>query len=99
VRAYDPQFELGILLHDDYRFITSTSPAHPGEVIVAYLTGLGPVDDSGAVKPGFGCSFDSAPGEILYAGLVPGLTGSYQVNISLVLAVLIRPLAAAANTA
>src|SRR5258707_290108 len=57
------------------------SPAHPGEVIVAYMTGLGPVDDNGEVKSGFSCSFDSAQGDILYAGLAPGLTGSYQVNI------------------
>ena len=81
VRERDPQFEAGIVLHDDYRTITSGSPAHPGEVIVAYMTGLGPVDDNGEVKSGFSCSFDSAQGDILYAGLAPGLTGSYQVNI------------------
>jgi uncharacterized protein (TIGR03437 family) len=81
VREYDPQFELGVLLHDNFRSITSSSPAHPGEVIVAYMTGLGPVDDDGGLKPGFNCSFDSTQAEILYAQLAAGLTGAYQVNI------------------
>ena len=53
----------------------------PGDIVQTYMTGLGPVDVNGEVKSGFSCSFDFTQGDILFAGLAPGLTGSYQVNI------------------
>lgn len=81
VKQFDPEFEAGLLLHDNFRPVTSSSPAHPGDIIVAFMTGLGPVDDSGTVKPGFTCSFDGAPSDILYAGVAPGLIGQYQLNV------------------
>lgn len=81
VKQYDPQFEAGLLLHDNFRAVTSSSPAHPGDIIVAFMTGLGPVNENGMVKPGFICTFNGAPGDILYAGVAPGLDGQYQVNV------------------
>jgi uncharacterized protein (TIGR03437 family) len=63
--------------------ITSTAPAQPGEVIVVYMTGLGPVDPTGQLTmPGFTCSFDGVPGTLVYAGAAPGFTGFYQVNVT-----------------
>jgi uncharacterized protein (TIGR03437 family) len=73
--------------------VTANNPARPGEVLSLYATGLGrprydlldglpqgdelnPVVDS-AVKVG------SVPGEMLYAGLAPGLVGVYQLNVRL----------------
>jgi len=74
LRLYDVQFAQGSAL-------VQTNPAWPGPVIVAYMTGLGPVDNNGLVSPGFRCSIDSMPVEVLYAGLAPVFTGSYQVNV------------------
>jgi uncharacterized protein (TIGR03437 family) len=84
VQQYDPQFVAGgLVFHGDFSGpITSTSPAHTGEVIVAYMTGLGPVDQNGLLtKPGFFCRFDSVPADVQYAGLAPGYLGTYQINI------------------
>ncbi|MEO8127308.1 MAG: hypothetical protein ABI822_09465, partial [Bryobacteraceae bacterium] len=68
VRLYDPRFAPG-------------GVAATNGVIVAYMTGLGPVDGSGNIASGFQCRLDSTPAEVLYAGLAPGFTGFYQVNI------------------
>ena len=56
-------------------------PAKAGEVIVGYMSGLGPVDNNGLVGAGFQCRFDAVPAEVQYAGLAPGFTGFYQVNV------------------
>jgi uncharacterized protein (TIGR03437 family) len=72
-----------------------TSDPQPGEVFVVYATGLGPV--VGQVQTGvpapadallpirgeFRCRFFpyTADAETLFAGLAPGLTGVYQVNL------------------
>lgn len=84
VRLYDPQFPTvpGSLIHGDFtRLVSQYSPARPGEIVVAYMTGLGPVDATGMVAPGFGCRMDALEAPVLYAGLAPGLRGFYQVNI------------------
>jgi uncharacterized protein (TIGR03437 family) len=84
VQQYDPQFVAGgSVFHGDFSGpISSISPAHPGEVIVTYMTGLGPVDQNGLLtKPGFFCDVDSVPANVLYAGLAPGYLGTYQLNI------------------
>ncbi|MGI8743209.1 MAG: hypothetical protein ACR2NN_11695 [Bryobacteraceae bacterium] len=70
--------------------VSLQSPAHPGEVIHFYITGLGPVQPS--VKTG-----DAGPSEppalvtgplecnlpLLFAGLAPGLVGFYQVSVQM----------------
>jgi uncharacterized protein (TIGR03437 family) len=84
VQQYDPQFVAGgLVVHGDFSGpISSTSPAHPGEVIVTYMTGLGPVDQNGLLtKPGFFCDVESVAANVLYAGLAPGYLGTYQLNI------------------
>jgi len=70
VRILDPQFvgyPDAFLNHQGFTGpITLAAPTHPGEVIVAYMTGLGPVDSTGQVTaPGFTCRFDSVPGTLM----------------------------------
>ena len=80
IRKYDRHFT-GALVHEGFSgFISPASPAHPGEVVVAYMSGLGPVD-RGSVGPGFRCSFDAVEGEITDVRLEPAFPGFYYVNI------------------
>ena len=83
----------------DYSLVTPSNPAHPGEVIVVYATGLGTVSPPVAtgVAPtgpaqvsstcgGIFLAGSSAPystGATLYAGVTPGIVGLYQLNIQL----------------
>jgi uncharacterized protein (TIGR03437 family) len=73
--------------------VTSSSPVLPGEALVVYLTGLGPVN--GAVATGQAAPFSPlapvlAPVEVeigerqvkpFFAGMTPGSVGVYQVNL------------------
>ena len=80
----------------DFSLVTRSNPAHPGEVIIVYATGLGKVSPAvasgtaasgpAAVAPncgGFSTSSTPPFGPILYAGLTPGFVGLYQMNIQL----------------
>lgn len=78
-----------------YYVVSNNSPAHPGDTVAAYLTGLGtPVVDnpSGAPGPLEGDSLNAQigvsvggtdVGTLAYAGLAPGLAGLYQVNFKI----------------
>ncbi|HSW50446.1 MAG TPA: hypothetical protein VLH09_09740 [Bryobacteraceae bacterium] len=73
--------------------VTLANPIHPGDHIVIYATGLGrtspPVDTGAAapleplaeaiVLPGVKLGGVALP--VLYAGLVPGQVGVYQINV------------------
>jgi uncharacterized protein (TIGR03437 family) len=74
----------------DYSLVTPDNPVHPGEIVVVYATGLGPVQSS--LPSGAGAngpdpvdqrcnSITTDLGTILYAGLTPGFPGLYQLNI------------------
>jgi len=85
-----------VALRSDFSGLLTSQP-HPGDVIIAYVIGLGPVD--GAIATGqpapldhtlpiqgqFHCHFNpyGANAETLFAGLAPGLIGFYQVNFRL----------------
>ena len=86
----------GAILHPDFRFVTTASPARRGETILVYLTGLGPVSPAIADgAPGRGAEpfnrttqtprvhIGSKVGTVTYAGLAPGLPGLYQVNVTI----------------
>jgi uncharacterized protein (TIGR03437 family) len=74
--------------------ITNTqNPAHPGDVVSIYCTGLGAVDqpiDNLTLAPNqeplpratgrVGVIIGSGSAEVLYAGLAPGFVGLYQIN-------------------
>ena len=77
--------------HQDFQsLVTSNTPAHAGEIIHIYMTGLGavqvPVPDG---APGFPnplkdpltCIVAGKATDVLYAGLAPGLVGVYQVDM------------------
>jgi uncharacterized protein (TIGR03437 family) len=77
----------------DYSLVTDSNPAHAGETIVVYVTGLGPVQSAvadGTPATSADVASDSiysdnwvSFGTILYAGLTPGAVGLYQVNVQL----------------
>ena len=85
-----------VALRADFSGLLTSQP-HPGDIIIAYAVGLGPVD--GAIATGqpapldhtlpiqgqFQCRFNpyGANAEVLFAGLAPGLIGFYQVNFRL----------------
>jgi uncharacterized protein (TIGR03437 family) len=77
---------------------TAEDPAHPGEILIVYATGLGRL----RIDPGYGqiatlaspivrladfrLTLDGAavdPARILYAGVTPGFGGLYQINLRL----------------
>jgi uncharacterized protein (TIGR03437 family) len=82
----------------NYQPVTAQNPAHAGEYLIAFCTGLGVTNvnvDAGAAAPPqpapIQTSFqltlngqpDSAITGLLYAGLAPGFAGLYQVNFQL----------------
>lgn len=87
-----------IAVHLNGVTISSASPALPGEVIVLYAAGLGktsPDTTSGRLATAAASIVSlsqmqvllngtpTAPGSILYAGLTPGFSGLYQINLRL----------------
>jgi uncharacterized protein (TIGR03437 family) len=93
---------VGILHANSRDPVSYSDPSHPGEVVAAFLTGLGPVSPpavTGQPAPLNGTShlqlpfncvwedftasyqFRTLPAIVLFAGLAPGLTGVYQVNV------------------
>ena len=70
------------------------APAKPGETVVAYLTGAGPVNSSswitGAASPSspasvttpYTLTFGTEPAIVQYLGLTPGFVGLYQANFT-----------------
>lgn len=84
----------GVVLHAaGFASVTDDNPAAPGEVLVLFATGLGATDPavaSGAPSPldplavataRVICTFGDRPGTVWFAGLAPGYTGLYQINV------------------
>ena len=75
--------------------VTPANPAHPGETLVLFATGLGPVRagiDIGQPFPSSPLAIANSPvsvlvngvaGSVLYAGGYPGAVDGYQVNFTL----------------
>lgn len=88
-----------IVVHADYRLVSASAPAVPGEVVLIYLTGLGavtpaikegdPGGDGGLLGPlnyvtePVTVEVNGLPATVLYAGLAPGFPGLYQINAQL----------------
>jgi uncharacterized protein (TIGR03437 family) len=79
----------------DFSYVTASSPAKPGEVLVIYLSGMGatnPAVKSGDPAPGTEplarvtvaptLTVDGQNADIGFAGLSPGFVGLYQVNFT-----------------
>ena len=84
-----------ILRDDNYQLVDFTNPVHPNQNISIYLTGLGAVSPTvDAGQPGPLNPFALAQTQptvtlgsvgttVTYAGLVPGLIGVYQINVTM----------------
>ncbi|MDX2154623.1 MAG: hypothetical protein SFV54_28025 [Bryobacteraceae bacterium] len=90
--------EWAVATRPDGTVVDAQSPARPGEVIVFYATGLGPVTprvadgelpERAAVIVGrkqFVLRLNGVPvndDRILYVGVTPGFAGLYQINVAL----------------
>ena len=88
----------GFALAVDWRsgnLIAPDNPAGPGDIIILYTTGNGPVSvnvPDGFAAPGNPLAFtadpfqalvDGEPAQILFSGLAPGFVGLYQLNLRL----------------
>jgi uncharacterized protein (TIGR03437 family) len=95
---FDTGTGFAIATHLDGSLLTEASPAHAGEIVVVYATGLGATDPN--PEPGeiptaaaiiqsvasLRISLDGAPlppGLLYYAGATPDSAGLYQLNIQL----------------
>jgi uncharacterized protein (TIGR03437 family) len=75
--------------------VTNDNPAHPGDTVALYLTGLGkpyPSVPAGAAGPDTGTELieqigvavgGKNVGDLAYAGLAPELAGLYQINFKI----------------
>jgi uncharacterized protein (TIGR03437 family) len=86
---------LGVVTHADGRIVTPSSPARPGETVVVYATGVGPVDQpqvsgeaasarplaSTRITPTVTVGGQSAA--VIFSGLTPGFVGLGQLNITI----------------
>jgi len=83
-----------IAQHVDGSYVTTTAPAHPGEILTIYLAGMGLTDVT--VKTGEQSPSDplahptvqptvtinGEPAQIGFAGLTPQSVGLYQINFT-----------------
>ncbi len=77
----------------NYKLITPQSPAHAGQVVILYLTGMGatsPAVSTGQQAPSSPPAqvtqkpqvlIDGAPANVIFAGLSPGSVGLYQIDV------------------
>jgi uncharacterized protein (TIGR03437 family) len=83
----------GIAAHTDGQLVTPQNPARPGETVVVYGTGFGPVDDaqqSGAPAPNriirtraqATATIAGRDAAVFFSGLTPGFVGLYQANVT-----------------
>jgi minor extracellular serine protease Vpr len=91
---YDGNYAVAVR-YPDYTLIGPDNPAHPGDILTLYTTGLGPL--SIGLTDGFGAPSDplaytvdpfevTVNGEqcqVLFSGLAPGFVGLDQINLTL----------------
>jgi uncharacterized protein (TIGR03437 family) len=87
--------KFGIVTHADGRLVTPSSPARPGETVIVYATGVGPVDQPQVTGEAAGASplariritptatVDGQNAEVLFAGNSPGFVGLNQINLTI----------------
>ncbi len=81
----------GAILKSDYSLNNLSNPAHPGDIIIIYATGLGPVSPTVATgTPASTAAQVTIPtsvtigglsAKVIYAGLAPSFVGLYQINV------------------
>ena len=90
--------QTAVATHADGSVITDTKPASPGEIVILYATGLGPVNPpivTGQLptaaarlipESNFQIMLDGLPvppEDVQYAGIAPFYAGLYQINVQL----------------
>jgi uncharacterized protein (TIGR03437 family) len=84
----------GAILRDDYRLVSESAPAHAGDIVSIFCTGLGALkfnvpDGSPAPNPPAETVLapevrvGDVPATVTFSGLAPGFVGLYQVNIQI----------------
>ena len=85
----------GAILHaEDFQLVSESAPARPGEFLLIFCTGLGPVQpevQSGAVAPNIPplaetlstplVNIAGMAADVTFSGLAPGFVGLYQMNV------------------
>ena len=91
------------ILKADFTLVTGSNPAPPGEVVLIFAAGLGPVTNqplTGGPSPGNPLSETIAPtavtiggipASVLFSGLTPGFVAFYQVNVEVPANVTVGP--------
>jgi minor extracellular serine protease Vpr len=92
VFAYQANYALAVHSSDG-ALVGPDDPAFPGEVLVLYVTGLGPLSlqlQDGYPAPSdplahtvdpFSVLVDGQDSEVFFSGLAPGFVGLYQINL------------------
>jgi uncharacterized protein (TIGR03437 family) len=82
-----------VAVNQDGKLNSKVTPAHPGEAITVYASGLGavtppatagqpgPSSPLATVSQAVAASIGGVPVPVTFAGLAPGLRGVYQVNL------------------
>jgi uncharacterized protein (TIGR03437 family) len=99
IANYNPQMftygsDVAIAQDNNYNLITTSNPAKRGSpFIILYCNGLGPVTNQPATAfPALGTSTTTQPvtvsfggvaGNVIFAGLTPGLSGLYQIDVAI----------------
>jgi uncharacterized protein (TIGR03437 family) len=99
----------GIATTSDYRVLSSANPAAPGQTIVLWINSMGatsgnpvagqpaPGSDPGSqpsvITDTVTATVYGMPAKVVFAGLSPGSTGLYQVNVQVPFAVITGPVA------
>jgi uncharacterized protein (TIGR03437 family) len=72
--------------HRDGQVVTASTPVTPGEYILLYLTGLGPVRERDGLQWALAqpqVLIDGQPALVLFAGRAPGYPGMDQINLQI----------------
>jgi len=92
IATYSPGIFPGAVFHSNYSYVTAAAPAQPGETLIVYATGLGPIDTavgSGQAAPSTTLvhtlqnpvvTLGTANAAVAFSGLAPSLVAVYQVN-------------------
>ena len=94
IAAYADGSNNVIAQHADFSYVTASSPAKPGEIVIIYLAGMGATNP--AVPSGQGAptaeplarvvnaatvTVDGQNATVEFAGLAPGFVGLYQIDL------------------
>jgi len=65
----------------DYSLVTKSNPAHVGETLLVYLTGLGTLNSSGNANNPIDVYIDGILATVSFAGSQSSVGGGYQMNV------------------